>query len=952
MIKSNRHTSIKLALLPLAIGMLATSAHAATRLDLHDQNAADLNAVYARAASAVGTQTLSNERHAEMLGLDAESALTTLAVVKDSDGTTHYRYQQTFRGVPVWGEHIVTSDDKNGNLRSLFGRSVGDLASDISTTTARITASSAFASAKRASLGARSGSIQTSNESSEKMIYVDDNDTAHLAYVVSFFADKGIGLLAANRSASSDPTRPFVIIDALSGGVLKQWDGLTTSLIGTGPGGNSKTGQYNWGSGGIYGYLDVSQSGSTCTMTNSDVKSVNLNGSTGSSMTAYAFTCPNNTYKAINGAYSPINDAHFFGGVIQNMYSSYVGVKALTFQLVMRVHYGSQYENAFWDGTSMSFGDGKTTFYPLVSVDVAGHEVSHGFTEQHSNLTYSAQSGGMNEAFSDMGGEATEYFWKGSNDFLVGPEIFKGSGALRYMANPTQDGGSIDNAANYTSSMDVHYSSGVYNKAFYKLATTSGWNTPTAFKVFARANSLYWTPSSTFNSGACGVQTAATDLGLSAAAVTAAFSSVGVSCAGGGGGGSDSTGGPLSNGVAVTGIHVSSGASVTYTLAVPAGATNLNFAMSGGTGDGDMYVKFGSAPTDTVYDCRPYKAGNAESCPIAAAQAGTYYVRLKAYSAFTGVSLTGSYSTASNVPPSAGFSFTTSALTANFIDSSSDSDGTIASRSWNFGDSTSSTSTSPTHTYASAGTYNVTLAVTDNNGATNATTKAVTVSSGGGGGDNVLQNGVTVTGLSAAKNGQLIYTLVVPSGASGLKFVTSGGTGDGDLYVRFGSAPTTSSYDCRSWATGNSETCSISTAQAGTYYVMINAYSAISGMSLTGSFGTGGGGNCTPSGTVLCAGSTVSNLSAATSAWTSVYTLVVPAGASNLSISMAGGSGDADLYVRLGSAPTTTSYTCRPYKVGNTEACTFAAPAAGTYYISVRAYSAFSGAGLSVNFTQ
>ena len=122
--------------------MLATSAHAATRLDLHDQNAADLNAVYARAASAVGTQTLSNERHAEMLGLDAESALTTLAVVKDSDGTTHYRYQQTFRGVPVWGEHIVTSDDKNGNLRSLFGRSVGDLASDISTTTARITASS------------------------------------------------------------------------------------------------------------------------------------------------------------------------------------------------------------------------------------------------------------------------------------------------------------------------------------------------------------------------------------------------------------------------------------------------------------------------------------------------------------------------------------------------------------------------------------------------------------------------------------------------------------------------------------------------------------------------------------------------------------------------------------------------------------------------------------------
>lgn len=271
-------------------------------------------------------------------------------------------------------------------------------------------------------------------------------------------------------------------------------------------------------------------------MNNTTVKSVNLNGSTGSGSTAFAYTCPRNTTKAINGAYAPINDAHYFGGVIQNMYKAYTGANALTFQLVMRVHYGSNYENAFWNGTSMSFGDGATTFYPLVSVDVAGHEVSHGYTEQHSNLTYSGQSGGINEAFSDMGGEATEYYWKGSNDFLVGPEIFKGSGALRYMANPPQDGASIDNASQYTSGLDVHYSSGVYNKAFYLLATKSGWNTQKAFTTFARANALYWTASTTFVSGACGVETAATDLGYTKADVTAAFASVGVSCTGSGGG--------------------------------------------------------------------------------------------------------------------------------------------------------------------------------------------------------------------------------------------------------------------------------------------------------------------------------------------------------------------------------------------------------------------------------
>ena len=105
------------------------------------------------------------------------------------------------------------------------------------------------------------------------------------------------------------------------------------------------------------------------------------------------------------------------------------------------------------------------------------------------------------------------------------------------------------------------------------------------------------------------------------------------------------TGNVLSNGVAKTGIGAATGASVNYTMVVPAGATGLKFVTSGGTGDLDMYVKFGSAPTDTVYDCRPYASGNAETCNIATAQAGTYYVRLKAYSTFSGVSLTGSYTT-------------------------------------------------------------------------------------------------------------------------------------------------------------------------------------------------------------------------------------------------------------------------------------------------------------------
>ena len=191
--------------------------------------------------------------------------------------------------------------------------------------------------------------------------------------------------------------------------------------------------------------------------------------------------------------------------------------------------------------------------------------------------------------------------------------------------------------------------------------------------------------------------------------------------------------------------------------------------------------------------------------------------------------------TPSNVAPTANFSSTTSGLTATFTDSSTDTDGTIASRSWNFGDGTTSTATNPSKTYSAAGTYSVSLTVTDNGGATNTVTKSVTVSTTG----TVLNNGVAVTGLSAATGASVNYTMVVPAGASGLKFVTSGGTGDADMYVKFGSAPTDTVYDCRPYASGNAETCNIATAQAGTYYVRLKAYSAFSGVSLTGSYTTG-----------------------------------------------------------------------------------------------------------------
>ncbi len=513
-------TRCLIALSPLSLAISALSAQAATVVDLHSQDIAQLNRQYATASTKAGVAAKASDRHAELLGMEQDSRLQLLKSSKTADGTTNYRYQQTFRGIPVFGRHVVVSERKDGTVRTLFGGLVEGLASDLPTLAPKVSQRQALAIAKRARLGSGLSGSVVQRESARQMVYVDDEGHARLAHVVTFFADAPKGGV---------PTRPIVVVDAISGKILLQREDLTHAEIGTGPGGNEKTGQYEYGT--DFGFLDVEENGTECTMTNALVKTVNLNhGTSGSN--PFTYTCPRNTVKEINGAYSPLNDAHYFGKVVYDMYDDYVGAPPLTFQLTMRVHYSTGYENAFWDGSTMTFGDGASTFYPLVSLDVSAHEVSHGFTEQNSGLIYADRSGGMDEAYSDIAGEAAEFFMRGSNDFEVGAEIFKAPGeALRYMDDPTRDGLSIGHADDYYDGIDVHYSSGVYNKAFYQLAHKQDWDTRKAFQAFAEANQDYWVPDSDFDQGACGVETAAEDLGYNKADGTAAFNVVGVSCA-------------------------------------------------------------------------------------------------------------------------------------------------------------------------------------------------------------------------------------------------------------------------------------------------------------------------------------------------------------------------------------------------------------------------------------
>ena len=481
---------------------------AAERVDLRQDKAGLARAQAARA-----------QDHGRALGLAQNEELQLLRRNVNDAGDVHLRYRQTYRGVPVWGEHVLVTEGADGAIKALHGRLVRGLASEMRSMQPTMDSRTALEEQKSRQRDSAEvlGSWHYENEQSELVIYVDDRDRAHLAFAVSFFAD--------NESAAK-PTRPTVLVDARTGRVLHEFDGLT-SADGVGPGGNQKTGYYYYGQ--DFAPFEVSAGGNSCVMQTTNVRTVDLRHRT-SGTTPFSFSCYENTYKSINGAYSPLNDAHFFGAVIYDMYQDWMNSAPLTFQLMMQVHYRRKHENAYWTGSGMLFGDGATTFYPLVSLDVSGHEVSHGYTEQNSGLNYSGQSGGINEAFSDMAGEAAEFYMRGSNDFETGADIFKAAGrALRYMYNPPQDGRSIDSANDYYSGLDVHYSSGVFNKAFTVLATTAGWDTQKAFVVFATANRDYWTPSTNFVQGGQGVVDAARDLGYNQSDVVAAFAAVDVS---------------------------------------------------------------------------------------------------------------------------------------------------------------------------------------------------------------------------------------------------------------------------------------------------------------------------------------------------------------------------------------------------------------------------------------
>tara|TARA_B100001059_G_scaffold39065_1_gene31610 strand:+ start:1896 stop:3719 length:1824 start_codon:yes stop_codon:yes gene_type:complete len=593
-------------------------------------------------AAILGTSFGFNAHAAEMVTIENDSLLQQSLITQSKsvaplelgfsevkrvvlpNGKTKVRFQQTHFGLPVFNTSVVATLSKN-QPSQVFGSMAQGISDDLSSIAPKLNKEQAIEAALSSHRSFTVGKKSIENKNAKLVVRLDESQTAQMVYLVDFFV------------ASNYPERPFFFIDAMTGEVLQKWNGLNhAKAVGTGPGGNSKTNRYEYGT--DFPGFSIDKTGTTCTLENDAVKTVDLNNRTSGS-SAYSYNCSDDANytdrKYVNGAYSPLNDAHYFGNVVFDMYKEWMNTSPLSFQLTMRVHYSTDYENAFWNGSSMTFGDGKNTFYPLVDINVSAHEVSHGFTEQNSGLVYRNMSGGINEAFSDIAGEAAEYYLRGNVDWIVGSDIFKSEGGLRYFDQPSKDGRSIDHASDYYDGLNVHLSSGVYNRAFYLLTNKSGWDVRKGFEIFTVANQLYWTANSTFDAGACGVAKAAADMGYTVTDVVDAFNSVGVNASCGPTIPGDNV---LNKGAPIANLNGNKYSESFYTFSVDS-ASNVTVAISGGTGDADLYVKAGSKPSTSSYDCRPYRTGNNEQCSVSVLPGVTYHVLLRGYTNYSGVTL-------------------------------------------------------------------------------------------------------------------------------------------------------------------------------------------------------------------------------------------------------------------------------------------------------------------------
>ncbi|WP_328338379.1 M4 family metallopeptidase [Streptomyces violaceus] len=419
-------------------------------------------------------ETVLADRAAE-LGLGSAQETKVRDVVVDKDGAQHVRYDRTYHRLPVLGGDFVLHLNPDGTYRGANRATKSALS--IAGVTPKVTAPKAADLAANLLRAAHLGETLKKLTAKPRLVV----DALHGAPKLAWQTD------AVAHDELGNPVGRTVLTDATTGDRIDAWDTLESAS------GDGKS---------LYGGtvpLDTTKSGSSY-----QLKDATRGGTyTGDAQNktdqclltvcltrapATLFTDADNHWAtgATSDRATAAVDAQYGTDVTWDYYKNVHGRSGIAGDgkgSFNRVHYGKNYNNAFWDDNCfcMTYGDGDgKQLGPLVSLDVAGHEMSHGVTSKTAALTYSGESGGLNEATSDIFGTLVEFHANNAEDpgdWLIGEKVVRsglGRESLRRMDKPSKDGKSADCWNEKVADLDVHYSSGVGNHFAYLLAEGSG----------------------------------------------------------------------------------------------------------------------------------------------------------------------------------------------------------------------------------------------------------------------------------------------------------------------------------------------------------------------------------------------------------------------------------------------------------------------------------------------
>lgn len=485
---------------------------------------------------------LDQEKNTFQLGGQARERLSLIGKQTDELGHTVMRFEQRYHGIPVYGA-VLVAHVNDGELSSLSGTLIPNLDKRTLKTEAAISVQQAEMIAKQDVADAVTKERPAAEEGKPtRLVIYPDGETPRLAYEVNV------------RFLTPVPGNWIYMIDAADGKVLNKWNqmdeakpgggqpvaGASTVGVGRGVLGDQKYINTTYSSYYGYYYLQDNTRGSGI---------FTYDGRNRTTLPGSLWADGDNQLFASYDAAAV--DAHYYAGVVYDYYKnvhgrlSYDGSNAA---IRSTVHYGRGYNNAFWNGSQMVYGDGDgQTFLPFSGgIDVVGHELTHAVTDYTAGLVYQNESGAINEAMSDIFGTLVEFYANRNPDWEIGEDIYTpgvAGDALRSMSDPAKYGDPDHYSKRYTGTQDnggVHTNSGIINKAAYLLSqggvhygvSVTGIGRDKMGKIFYRALVYYLTPTSNFSQlrAAC-VQAAADLYGSTSQEVNSvkqAFNAVGV----------------------------------------------------------------------------------------------------------------------------------------------------------------------------------------------------------------------------------------------------------------------------------------------------------------------------------------------------------------------------------------------------------------------------------------